>query len=156
MPASEYQYMYLQSTTATHASPWQVDRETSLLYCIKFLQSPSRHLVPNIRSLRTLHMLSATSKEIQQIIDSRSIWLPCVIKLTTLRPTAYSLKDWQEMSATQLREDPSTATEVHSVAPSNRFIDTTRKYYKLVYLVFFAPRGTITSTLPNSTESVAR
>ncbi|KAI0795258.1 hypothetical protein BC629DRAFT_313977 [Irpex lacteus] len=55
-------------------------------------------------TLKTLHMLRETSKEMQNIVDSRSVWVPFMIKFTKARPSAYSVDDFEEMSAAQLRE----------------------------------------------------
>lgn len=40
----------------------------------------------------------------RDIVDSRSVWAPYMVNLTTVRPSVYSVKDFEEMSATQLRE----------------------------------------------------
>lgn len=76
-----------------------------------------------LSTLKTLHMLRAvrsrstppfvcsrsdftqeTSKEMQNIVDSRSVWIPFMIKFTKARPSTYSVDDFEEMSVAQLRE----------------------------------------------------
>ncbi|KAI0795250.1 hypothetical protein BC629DRAFT_313552 [Irpex lacteus] len=55
-------------------------------------------------SVKSLYMLRATSRELRETVDSRTVWLSVLTDLIRIKPSAYSKQDVEDMSAADLRK----------------------------------------------------